>query len=112
MNERINLRSFYFLDIIKNNDFRSTQKYILSGQDVNVTNETKQNGLHLSCENGNLKIAMLLIENKINANLLDDNGYSPIQMAVKNNHKEIIDNLRTLVDLGTRDKYVNTIYHK
>src|SRR5579863_459875 len=92
-------------------------KYLVETQvngvhvDVNETSVDGSSPLLVAVQNGDYKIASLLIEHGANPNLANSEGWTPIYLAVKNRNAEttsvpapstegVLDMIRTLLDHG------------
>jgi len=64
---------------VASNDFEVTSRFIRGGS-ADYQNNKGQTALLLACQNGNFRIAKLLLENGSNPSLPDDNGYTPLHM--------------------------------
>ena len=63
-----------FLQACLNGKVDVIKKCINLGHNVNLLNDCGQNGLFLACNNDQIEIVRLLIENKINLNKVDNDG--------------------------------------
>lgn len=76
-------------------------KEALSKENINVTNSSDENALHLAVKRNNLDILNLLLENNINVNAEDYHGKTPLYYAAGNNKYEMV---KKLLEKGAYDK--------
>lgn len=68
---------------------------------INERNKTNMSSLHAACLSGNRQIVKLLIENKADMYIKDQNGFLPIHYAV------VVDSVSILEELVLQDYKVN-----
>lgn len=63
---------------------------IRHGADINRLTPQNKTALHYACENNNVTVAALLLRYKASTNVIDNEGNSPINIAIKKDNKELI----------------------
>ncbi|KAJ6249289.1 ankyrin repeat and socs box protein [Anaeramoeba flamelloides] len=65
-------------------------------QSVNFYSETP---IHIACQVGGLEIIKIMIENKVDFDIKDENDMTPLMVAAENNHEEVV---KLLLDNGAQ----------
>lgn len=72
-------------------------------------NNHNRTALHIACKEGNLMIAYILIEAGIDPNQVDNKMKSPMRMAAKNGHSDVVQYLINVN--GSPEIKVTQIYY-
>ena len=55
---------------------------------MNARNHRKRTPLHVAAEEGQEELITFLLSNKADANITDPDGYTPVDLAAKNQHRD------------------------
>ena len=72
---------------------RDVASLLAKKSDINLKNQLGRSALHYASEHGNLDIVSILIKYGANINTKDIKGVTPLSLAKKNKHKEIVNTL-------------------
>lgn len=86
----------------KKNDRLIKEMILVTGQNINDTDETGKGALHKAILSDNMKALKFLIENDADVNTFDSEGISPLLIAIK---KENIPAVKLLLEKGKADMY-------
>lgn len=86
----------------KKNDRLIKEMILVTGQNINDTDETGKGALHKAILSDNMKALKFLIENDADVNTFDSEGISPLLLAIK---KENIPAVKLLLEKGKADMY-------
>ena len=81
---------------------------IANGANVNLCDKEGKTPLHEACYIGNLSIAKLLIEKGADLSPITSNNNSPIDLAIKKKHKDVINYLNSFEEVKNfyKEKYI------
>ena len=79
---------------VKRNDIERVKNYLNEGKDINVLRDPSgeflsNNLLHCAIEYSQVEVAEFLIENKINLNIQNEDGRTPLSLAIYNGEYKI-----------------------
>merc|ERR1740130_320467 len=83
-----------------NNDVDGVCRLLEWGADVNIRDNKKKTGLHVSSAGGHFDVTMLLLEVGAEMNAQDEKGYTPAAWAEAKNHFALMDRLVMLGGKG------------
>tara|TARA_Y100001968_G_C19281841_1_gene679629 strand:+ start:19 stop:858 length:840 start_codon:yes stop_codon:yes gene_type:complete len=80
---------------VKRNDIERVKNYLNEEKDINVLRDPSgeflsNNLLHCAIEYSQVEVAELLIENKINLNIQNEDGRTPLSLAFRNSENKIV----------------------
>ena len=80
---------------VKRNDIERVKNYLNEGKDINVLHDPSgeflsNNLLHCAIEYSQVEVAEFLIENKINLNIQNEDGRTPLSLAFRNSESKIV----------------------
>ena len=80
---------------VKRNDIERVKNYLNEGKDINVLRDPSgeflsNNLLHCAIEYSQVEVAEFLIENKINLNIQNEDGRTPLSLAFRNSENKIV----------------------
>ncbi|KAK7074366.1 hypothetical protein SK128_009451 [Halocaridina rubra] len=73
-------------------NFRKNEKEYLNKL-LTTTNNIKKAPLHIAARTGSVKVLKMLIGNGADATAIDEDGYTPLHVAVENNNDDVVDEL-------------------
>jgi ankyrin repeat protein len=83
--------------------------FILLNKYNNIQNKLGDTPLHILCSIGSIEIIKKILNYYININILNNNGEYPVDLAIINNHNDIVELLIQKFNLHIDLKYVNTV---
>jgi ankyrin repeat protein len=78
-----------------------------SNIDINSKNHYKKTALHYAAANGHVKTVKFLLKNGAEVNSTDELGFTPLRLAISNNHQNIIE---ALLDEKSTDPNISDIF--
>jgi len=82
-----------FFDALRAGSYPQVKECLESNVDVLARDSDGNTCMHLATKSGNAEMAELLLDHKANIDDLDQNGYSPLMIAVSERHKQLISTL-------------------
>ena len=73
---------------------------------MNARNHRKRTPLHVAAEEGQEELITFLLSKKADANITDPDGYTPVDLAAKNQHKDAVTIFLKHTSSSTKDNAV------
>jgi len=99
-----------FLNALLNNNFNKSKldKFIHEDNiDINHLNSNDENYLYLSIYNGKVDSAIWLLENDIDVDIVNKNGFTPFDIAIENQNHRIVKMILSKIDSTVHNTDIN-----